>query len=314
MNEPSPPPIRLALVGIGKIARDQHLPAIAADPRFVLAATASRGGEGLDGVPRFRTTAELVASDVAIDAVSFATPPVGRAALARIAIDSGHDVMIEKPPGATLSEVVALGEAAQAAGRVLFASWHSREAAGVDRAREWLAERTVERARIVWREDIRRWHPGQDWILDAGGFGVFDPGINALSIATAILPQPLRVEQARLDVPEGREAPIAARLALRSGDVEVTAEFDFLEAGAQAWDIIVDTDGGQLALHDGGKRLVIDGQCSEGEDREYPRLYDRFARLIVARRCDVDVAPLRLVADAFLLGSRRSVARFDWDG
>ena len=39
---------KIALVGIGKIARDQHIPAIAADPRFELAATVSRSG-GVDG-------------------------------------------------------------------------------------------------------------------------------------------------------------------------------------------------------------------------------------------------------------------------
>ena len=45
-------PIRLALVGLGKIARDQHLPAITADPRFELAAVVSRNAE-LAAVPHF---------------------------------------------------------------------------------------------------------------------------------------------------------------------------------------------------------------------------------------------------------------------
>ncbi|RYD59996.1 MAG: gfo/Idh/MocA family oxidoreductase, partial [Sphingomonadales bacterium] len=41
--------IRLGLVGIGKIARDQHVPALANDARFTLSATASRNGR-VDGV------------------------------------------------------------------------------------------------------------------------------------------------------------------------------------------------------------------------------------------------------------------------
>jgi D-galactose 1-dehydrogenase len=41
---------------------------------------------------------------------------------------------------------------------------------------------------VIWREDVRVWHPGQDWIWQPGGLGVFDPGINALSIITHILP------------------------------------------------------------------------------------------------------------------------------
>ena len=55
-------PIRIAIVGFGKIARDQHVPSIAADPRFALAAVASRSGDpGID-VPWFASPAELFAS------------------------------------------------------------------------------------------------------------------------------------------------------------------------------------------------------------------------------------------------------------
>jgi len=42
--------LKLGLVGIGKIARDQHLPAIAADAGFELVACASRHAE-VEGVP-----------------------------------------------------------------------------------------------------------------------------------------------------------------------------------------------------------------------------------------------------------------------
>ncbi len=44
--------IPVAVVGIGKIARDQHLPAIAANPDFTLAAAVSRHGQ-VEGVPNF---------------------------------------------------------------------------------------------------------------------------------------------------------------------------------------------------------------------------------------------------------------------
>ena len=45
-------PAQVALVGVGKIARDQHIPAIAADPDFTLAAGVSRHAT-IDGVPNF---------------------------------------------------------------------------------------------------------------------------------------------------------------------------------------------------------------------------------------------------------------------
>ena len=305
-------PIRLGLVGIGKIARDQHVPAIAADPAFELIATASHGA-GLEGIPGYGDVAELIAGNHDLAAVSICTPPLGRHALARQAIDAGLHVMLEKPPGATVSEVVALAEHAARRGVTLFATWHSREAAAVDAARAWLVTRRIVSARIDWREDIRVWHPGQDWILAAGGFGVFDPGINALSVATAILPNALRVASAALHVPVNRAAPIAASLALMLGeDTPVAVEFDFLQTGPQSWTIAVETDGGTLMLHDGGRRLTIDDEpVSEAGNTEYLRLYRRFAELIARGVSDVDVRPLQLVADAFLIGRVFSVAAFD---
>lgn len=304
-------PIRLALVGIGKIARDQHLPAIAADPRFELVATASHDGR-VEGVRGYDTIDQLLAAEAKVDAVAICTPPAGRSLVATAAIDAGLDVMIEKPPATTLSEMQLLEEKARSAGAVLFTAWHSREAAGVIPARDWLADKQVDHVRVIWREDIRRWHPGQDWILAAGGFGVFDPGINALSIVTAILPDPITVGSSLLTVPANREMPLAARLEMRSGPTTLEAEFDFLHQGRQQWEIVVDTDAGRLVLKDGGRVLVLDGAVTEGQDREYPRLYSRFAALIEQRQSDIEIAPLRLVADAFAMASRRRGPEFNW--
>ncbi|RYY42122.1 MAG: gfo/Idh/MocA family oxidoreductase, partial [Sphingomonadales bacterium] len=169
----------------------------------------------------------------------------------------------------------------------------------------------IDTAQIVWKEDIRRWHPGQEWILGPGGFGVFDPGINALSIVTEILPEALLLESAQMDVPAGRASPLAATLAMRSGSARVTAEFDFLQTGPQSWDIAIDTDAGTLRLAMGGSILQLPGEApQEAPDREYPRLYARFADLVASGASDVDIRPLKLVADAFLLAERRTTAAF----
>jgi hypothetical protein len=39
---------------------------------------------------------------------------------------------------------------------------------------------------------------------------------------------------------------------------------------------------------------------------EYPSIYARFLDLIDSRRSEVDLAPLRLVADCLLVGSRHT--------
>ncbi|MCD2324631.1 Gfo/Idh/MocA family oxidoreductase [Sphingomonas sp. IC-56] len=303
-------PIRLGLVGIGKIARDQHLPALAGDERFDLAAVASRNAS-VERVASFPDIDAMIAAVPDLQAVSLCTPPDGRYEQAATAIAAGLHVMLEKPPAATLSEIAALEAQARARQVTLFTSWHSREAAGVAPAREWLADKQITAMRIHWREDIRRWHPGQEWILGPGGFGVFDPGINALSIATRILPEPLLLDSAWMEVPEGRASPLRAELAMRSGTAEVSAAFDFLQTGPQTWDIEVDTDAGMLRLSMGGSILELPGaEPQKAPDREYARLYARFAELVSAGESDVDVRPLQIVADAFLLGERRSSEAF----
>jgi len=307
--------IRLALVGMGKIAHDQHVPALAGEPDIALVATVSRNGEGVEGVPHFHDLDALIASGVAIDAVALCTPPQVRRAIAMQAIAQGWHVFLEKPPGATLAEVAGLEAAAQAAGISLFASWHSRYAPGVEPARAFLADARIDSVAVTWREDIRVWHPGQAWILEAGGFGVFDPGINALSIVTRILPRPFFLTDAELDFPANCDSPIAARVAFTDdAGTPITADLDFLQTGPQSWDIVVATDRGTLTLHDGGARLVLpDGTEPTHADAlhgEYAGLYRRFAQIVRARESDVDIAPLRHVADAFLRGRRNVVEAF----
>ena len=160
---------------------------------------------------------------------------------------------------------------------------------------------------------MRVWHPGQRWIWEPGGRGEFDPGINALSILTRILPTQLFVTAAELSFPSNCAAPIAADITMTdTSGLPIAAAFDFRQTGPQSWDIIVDTDGGQLVLSRGGARLAIAGKTLvEAPDEEYLGLYRRFVELAATSTSDVDLSPLRLVADAFLLGSRRIVEPFE---
>ncbi|MEQ9327475.1 MAG: Gfo/Idh/MocA family oxidoreductase [Rhodospirillales bacterium] len=308
---------KIALVGIGKIARDQHLPAIATSPDWDLAATVSPDG-GVDGIDHYTEIGAMLTARPDIGVVSLCVPPVPRFDVAAAAIRAGRHVMLEKPPAASVAESETLARMAGSAGTTVFASWHSREAACVAPAKAWLKDRAIRRLVVTWKEDVRRWHPGQDWIFARGGLGVFDPGINALSILTEILPAPLHVRAARLDVPANREAPIAASLDFTcTGAEEARAVFDFRQQGPQTWSMEIETDGGLLALHYGGSRMEIDGQEIERDSgdalaTEYPRLYARMAVLLDRGESDMDLRPLVLVADAFLLGERRIVEAFDW--
>lgn len=304
-------PIRLAIVGVGKIVRDQHLPAVAANPNFELVAAASRHGV-VDGIDNYKSIEEMLAAKPEIDAVSLCMPPQFRYDAAIAALRAGKHVFLEKPPGATISEVEDLKRVAVSKGLSLFASWHSRYAPAVERAKEFLAASPIRRMTVTWKEDVRHWHPNQAWIWEPGGLGVFDPGINALSIVTHILPAPVFLTEATLEFPENRDAPIAASLSFTNADkLSVEAEFDWRQTGKQSWDIEAETDGGAMRLADGGARLFIDGRIAfEAPEREYPELYHRFAEIVMAGQSDADISPLVHVADAFMLGKRKIVEAF----
>ena len=303
--------INLAIVGVGKIVRDQHLPSIAGNPDFELVATASRHGT-VDGVAAYTTIDAMLDAEPSIDAVSLCMPPQYRYEAAHKALTAGKHVFLEKPPGATLSEVADLIDLADRQGASLFASWHSRYAPAVEAAKAFLAATEIKNVHVIWKEDVRHWHPNQEWIWQAGGLGVFDPGINALSIVTHILPKAIFLGGATLEFPENRDAPIAADLHFRDADyVPVHAEFDWRQTGKQSWDIIAETAAGRMVLSEGGARLSVDGELKFAEpEQEYPLLYRRFAEIIKAGKSDVDLAPLRHVADAFMLGKRKFVEAF----
>lgn len=306
------PSINLAIVGVGKIVRDQHLPAVAGNPDYRLVAAASRNGR-VEGIDNFGTIGEMIAAVPSLDAVALCMPPQYRYAAAVQAIDAGKHVFLEKPPGATLSEVEDLAARAAAQGVSLFASWHSRYAPAVEAARAFLAGTRIQRMRVTWKEDVRQWHPNQDWIWQPGGLGVFDPGINALSIVTRILPRPVFATAATLEFPANRQAPIAASIRFSdAGGLDLAAEFDWRQTGRQSWDIEASTDAGTMLLAEGGATLSVDGRVVHSEpEQEYPMLYRRFAGLVRSGASDVDLAPLRHVADAFMLGQRQVVDPFD---
>lgn len=303
--------IKLAIVGVGKIVYDQHVPAIAGNANFTLLATASRNNT-IDGVASFPTIEAMLAAHPEIEAVSLCMPPQYRYKAAYAALSAGKHVLMEKPPGATLSEVSDLKRLAAEKGVTLFATWHSRHAPAVPVMKAFLAEHALRKVTINWKEDVRQWHPNQDWIWQPGGLGVFDPGINALSIMTEILPRAVFLRAAELSFPENREAPIAADLHFTNADgLPVEAQFDWRQTGKQSWDIIVETDKGELRMADGGAKLSIDGVAQElPPEAEYPSLYSHFADLIQNGKSDVDLSPLRQIADAFMLGKRQVVEAF----
>ena len=80
------------------------------------------------------------------------------------------------------------------------------------------------------------------------------------------------------------------------------------------WTITIETERGEhLALTHGGAKLLVEGRLAvEAPPGEYAGIYRAFAGLIERRASDCDLSPLRLVADAALLGRHHATVPFDW--
>jgi predicted dehydrogenase len=302
-------PIRIAIIGYGKIAEDQHVPSIRANPRFELVASSSRSGQGVER--KFTDWRELIRSIDGLEAVAITTPPGPRYEIARECMLAGLHCLLEKPPTTGLAEIVDLACLADTQQVTLFTSWHAQHHSTVKAAARALAGKRIAKMTIHWHEDVHKWHPGQKWIWEAGGFGVFDPGINAFSIATKIFPGGLFVQSAELSFPDDSQTPIAADIVFASSQADgpLTGSLDWRRTEGEEWTISLETsDATQLSLEDGGARLVLNGATSaDGGLGEYPDIYREFIDLIDERKSLVDVAPLRLVADCLLVGSRKTV-------
>jgi predicted dehydrogenase len=302
-------PIRIAIIGYGKIAEDQHVPSIQANQRFDLVATSSRSGQGV--AQAFTDWRALIRDVEGLEAVAITTPPGPRYEIARECIAAGLHCLLEKPPTAGLAEIADLACLAEAQQASLFTTWHAQHHSTVDAAAKALAGKRIASMAIHWHEDVHKWHPGQRWIWQPGGFGVFDPGINAFSIATKIFPGGLFVDSAELSFPANAETPIAAEIAFRSpqADGPLSASLDWRRTEGEEWTITIEaSDGTTVRLEDGGSKLLLDGKLQEDDGiGEYPDIYRTFVDLIDERRSLVDVAPLRLVADCLLTGGRKSV-------
>jgi predicted dehydrogenase len=302
-------PIRIAILGYGKIAQDQHVPSIQGNSRFELVATSSRSGQGV--AQCFTDWRELIRSVDGLEAVAITTPPGPRFDIARECVAAGLHCLLEKPPTAGLAEIAALDCLAQAQGVTIFTTWHAQHHSTVDAAARALAGKRIKSLEIHWHEDVHKWHPGQQWIWEPGGFGVFDPGINALSIATRIFPGDLFVKSAELQVPENAQTPIAADILFSSPEADgpLHASLDWRRGEGEEWTITIETsDGSTVRLEDGGSKLILNGEEHRDDGPgEYPDIYRVFADLIDERRSLVDVSPFRLVADCLLVGRRTTV-------
>ncbi|MHA6523050.1 Gfo/Idh/MocA family protein [Tessaracoccus sp. G1721] len=144
-------PARIIQVGVNGYGR-HHLEAIAeqaAAGRAALVAAVDPAPGGFAGAPVYDTLQQALAGHEA-DVVSIATPIGTHAALATLALEHGADVLLEKPPTASLAEFEQLQAVVERTGRAVQVGFQALGSDGIDVLQVALAEGLVgDHARVV---------------------------------------------------------------------------------------------------------------------------------------------------------------------
>ncbi len=110
-SHPLKSPVRIAIVGAGKVSDYHHVPGIRLDSRAELVAACDADSKLLDirqrewSLEKVTTNVEQICADPDIDALIIATPNFTHRNIAVAAAKAGKHVMCEKPLGLNAAEV-----------------------------------------------------------------------------------------------------------------------------------------------------------------------------------------------------------------
>ena len=209
-----------------------------------------------------------------LECVAICTPPQAHFGAAAAGAGCRQAVLLEKPPASTTREIALLAAQAAKRERTLFQTLaFARFAAGVAPARtSGLRDAPLRSASIVWKEDVAYGIPASNGSGSRAVYGVFDPGINALSMLTEILPQEVAGE---LRAPEiSREWPGAdcRRPEVRTeDDIPIAAELELRHTGVQTWDIDLRDRRWKSQAID-GRQPAVHRRCRAGAGRSARRI------------------------------------------
>ncbi|KRA55745.1 Gfo/Idh/MocA family protein [Devosia sp. Root635] len=125
-------PIKVGLIGLGEVAQLMHLPLLADDRRFAIAAITDVSPSlveyvaGRYGVSTRHPDADALIADPALDAVFILTPDHLHADLLEKAIRSGKHVFVEKPACLTAEQLRPILDIARRPGQVVFVGYMRR--------------------------------------------------------------------------------------------------------------------------------------------------------------------------------------------
>jgi predicted dehydrogenase len=194
---PAKTPVRIAIVGAGKVSDYHHVPGIRLDSRATLVAACDADPKLLDarkkewGIEKVTTDFEAICRDKEIDAVVIATPNFTHRPMAVAAAKAGKHIMSEKPLGLNAGEVREMYAAARDNGVVHMTAFTYRFAPAMRYLRHLLKTGALGTPRhfrsqrfLDWPETSWAWRQYKD---KAGAGDLFDMTIHRIDFAIDLL-------------------------------------------------------------------------------------------------------------------------------
>jgi predicted dehydrogenase len=269
--------LRGAIIGFGNVAVHGHVPGwrrrrdveivAVTDTRPAQRALLEAHVPGAD----WRTSAEALLAEPALDFVDICAPPSSHAPLIRAALERGLHVLCEKPLVSAPGELAPLAGLARAKGRVLHTvhNWH--HAPIVRRTRELVGQGRIGRVtRVVW--ETLRTRPAatsgdedRNWRLDpaiAGGGVLTDHGWHVFYVVQRWIGEAPRTVSARLETRRHAQWPVEDTATVRIAFDGAAAEIllTWAAAARRNWAQLTGTEG-TLELRD--DTIVLRGKGAE---------------------------------------------------
>lgn len=197
--------MRVAIIGSGAIARDQHLPGWELFPEAQVVALADSSAAALDAIgnqfqiARRELDYRRLLDDPAIDAVDVCAPSALHAEISIAALQAGKHVLCEKPMATSRADAAAMLIAERRSGKKLMIGQHLRFDPAIMQLRSWLAGAPLGNVYYVRSQWLRRRRlparPGFTSRKLSGGGAIYDLGVHMLDLAMWMMgnPRPLSV-------------------------------------------------------------------------------------------------------------------------
>ena len=293
--------MRGALIGVGNVAVNGHLPGWKASDRVDIVAAADARPERREALAasypqaRWYATAEDLLSTEPLDFVDICTPPGTHSLLVRQALARSLHVMCEKPLVILPSEMRGLPSLAVEKERVLFTVHNWKHAPLLAKVSDLVRAGAVGALRRVRWETLRDKPAAAvgeagNWRVDpaqSGGGVLFDHGWHALYVVAQWLPAAPRTVAANMEIRKHKQFAIEDTADLFLVYPEASAEIFLTWAAAERANRVevwgtggrLSADGGSLSLSDaeGARRLDEWSFPSLAEGSHHP---DWFAGVI----------------------------------